>query len=252
MARGWVTLDSSIHSELMLSDLTHPDPSPEHPAGPQIELLLADKWNQPLWKHLLGELRDKFAPEKLPPLQLTSRPVDVGMLQSDRVSVPWYRTVFRNLGDVISPEELPPLELESRPADVDELISDMMGHGWWTSLLRNLADRVAPERMPPLDLTSKPLDLGLRSRSMLLARWSSVISTPKVFLPDKPKPESRFSQTLVAPPKPKLDPAEVEVVHILEADLKRDLRRSIFRQRLWISLAVVEVLVLIGTSIWLK
>jgi hypothetical protein len=236
----------------MFTDATHSELSPEHQAGPQIELLLADTWNQPLWKHLLGELRDKFAPEKLPPLQLTSRPVDVGMLQSDRVSVPWFRTVFSNLGDVVSPETLPPLDLESRPADVDELISDMMGHGWWTSLLRNLADRVAPERMPPLELTSKPMDLGLGARSMLLARWSSVITTPKVFLPDKPKTESRMSQPLVAPARPKPDPVEVETVHVLEADLKRDLRRSVFRQRLWISLAVIEVLVLIGTSIWLK
>lgn len=236
----------------MFTDPPHPEPSQEHPAGPQIELLLADSWNQPLWKHLLGELRDKFAPEKLPPLQLTSRPVDVGMLQSDRVSVPWFRTVFSNLGDVISPEVLPPLELESRPVEVDELISDMMGHGWWSSLLRNLADRVAPERLPALELTSKPMDLGLGARSMLLARWSTVISTPKVFLPDRPKEETRLSQPLVASAKAKLDPVEVETVHVLEADLKRDLRRSIFRQRLWISLAVIEVLVLIGTSIWLK
>jgi hypothetical protein len=236
----------------MFTDPSHPAPLQEHPAEHQIELLLADTWNQPLWKHLLGEVRDKFAPEKLPPLQLTSRPVDVGMLQSDRVSVPWFRTVFSNLGDVISPEVLPPLELESRPVDVDELISDMMGHGWWTSLLRNLADRVAPERMAPLELTSKPMDLGLGSRSMLLARWSSVISTPKVFLPDKPKTEARLSQPLAAPAKPKPDPVEVEAVHVLEADLKRDLRRSIFRQRLWVSFAVVEVLVLIWSSFWLK
>lgn len=236
----------------MFTDLANPEPSPEHPTGPAIELLLADKWNQPLWKHLLGELRDRFAPEKLPPLQLTSRPVDVGMLQSDRVSVPWFRTVFSNLGDVVSPEVLPPLELESRPVEVGELVSDMMGHGWWASLLRNLADRVAPERMPPLELTSKPMDLGLGSRSMLLARWSSVISTPKVFLPDKPKPDARSFPPLIAPPAPKPDAAAVEVVHILEADLKRDLRRSVFRQRLWVSLAVLEVLFLIVTSFWLK
>jgi hypothetical protein len=236
----------------MFTDFPHSEPSQEHQEVPQIELLLADSWNQPLWKHLLGEMRDKFAPEKLPPLHLTSRPVDVGMLQSDRVSVPWFRTVFRNLGDVISPEDLPPLELESRPVEVGELISDMMGHPWWASLLRNLADRVAPERMAPLEVTSKPMDLGLGSSSMLLARWSSVISTPKVFLPDRPKPEARPSQPLAAPPKPKPDPAEVEVVHVLEADLKRDLRRSIFRQRLWVSFAVLEVLFLIWSTFWLK
>jgi hypothetical protein len=234
----------------MFTDSANPEPVQEHTAEHQIELLLADTWNEPLWKHLLGEMRDKFAPEKLPPLQLTSRPVDVGMLQSDRVSVPWFRTVFRNLGDVISPEDLPPLELESRPVDVGELISDMAGRGWWTSLLRNLADRVAPERMPPLELTAKPMDLGLGSSTMLLARWSSVISAPKVFLPDKPKTESRMSQPLAAPPRPKPDPVEVEAVHVLEADLKRDLRRSIFRQRLWISFAALEVAILIWSSFW--
>ena len=117
----------------------------------------------PLWKSLLRNLRDRFFPEKLPPLQLTSRPVNTGMLIGDAVSLPWYRTVFTNLGNVINPEVLPPLELESRPMDVGELVSDQMGHMWWSSLLRNLADRVAPERLPPLQLTSAPVDADLKS-----------------------------------------------------------------------------------------
>jgi len=178
--------------------------------------------------------------------------VDVGMLPSDRLSLPWYRTVFTNLGDVVSPETQPPLELESRPVDVGELIADQMSHGWWTSLLRNLADAVAPERMPPLQLTSKPMDPGLGTASMLLPRWSSVITTPKVFLPDKPKPDYAPAVSRVAPAKPKPSPAEEEFVRVLTADVRRDLRRSVLRQRVWISLAVLEVLTLIGTSIWWK
>ncbi len=86
---------------------------------------------------------------------------------------------------------------------------------------------------------------------MQLPRWSSVISTPKVFYPDKPKAAYAPVPRVAAPP-PKPDPAEVEFVHVLESDLKRDLRRSIFRQRLWVSLAAVEVLTLIATSIWGK
>jgi len=214
----------------------------------EVELLLSDSWNTPLWKRLLEELHDKVAPEKLPPLELTSRPVDVGMLQGDRLSLPWYRTIFTNLGDVISPETLPPLELESRPIDVGELIADQMAHPWWSSLLRNLADKVAPERMPPLELTSKPMVLTGSSDSMQLPRWSSVISTPKVFLPDKPKQEYVLTLPKPAASKPKPDAAEIQFIHAVEADLKRDLRRSIFRQRVWISLAVVEILALVGTS----
>jgi hypothetical protein len=221
--------------------------------GHELELLLADSWRRPLRKRLLDHLRDTLAPEKLPPLRLTSRPVDVGMLAGDILSLPWYRTVFTNLGDVISPETLPPLQLESRPVDVGELIGDQMSRMWWSSLLRSLADAAAPERLPALQLTSNPVDdPSFTAGSMQLPRWSSVISTPKVFLPDKPKAPYAPVQSRVVAPPPKPDPAEIEFVHILEADLKRDLRRSIFRQRLWVSLAVLEVLVLIGTSIWWK
>jgi hypothetical protein len=223
------------------------------PGGHELELLLADSWNRPLRKRLFDHLRDTVSPEKLPPLRLSSRPVDVGMLAGDILSLPWYRTVFTNLGDVISPETLPPLQLESRPVDVGELIGDQMSHMWWTSLLRSLADAAAPERLPALQLTSAPMDdPSLTAGAMQLPRWSSVISTPKVFLPDKPKAAYAPAQPRVAAPPPKPDPAEVEFVHVLEADLKRDLRRSIFRQRLWVSLAVLEVLALIGTSIWWK
>jgi len=225
---------------------------PEHRDSQEIDLLLSDSWNRPLWRRLLDNVRDRIAPENLPPLELTSRPVDVGMLQGDRLSLPWYRTVFTNVGDVITPETLPPLELESRPVDVGELIADQMSHPWWTSLLRNLADAAAPERMPPLQLTSKPMDPGLGSGPLVLPHWSSTISTPKVFLPDKPKPEYAPAVMRVPPPKPKPNPVEDEFTKLLTLDLKRDLRRSIFRQRMWVSLALLEVLTLIATSIWWK
>src|ERR1700693_74370 len=180
--------------------------------GAELDLLLPEAWNRPLPLRLLDQLRDTLSPEKLPPLRLTSRPVDVGMLAGDILSLPWYRTVFTNLGDVISPETLPPLQLESRPVDVGELIGDQMSHMWWTSLLRSLADAAAPERLPALQLTSAPMDdPSLTAGAMQLPRWSSVISTPRVFWPDKPK--AAFAQVqprVAAPPKP--DPAEVEFV----------------------------------------
>lgn len=227
---------------------------PSHPTdeGPEIDLLLAGNWNQPLWRRLLEDFRDRFAPEKLPPLHLTSRPMNVGMLQSDRLNMPWFRTIFTNLGDVISPESLPPLELESNPVDTGELISDQMSHLWISSLLRSLADRVAPERMPPLQLTSKPMNLNSDSEFLQLPSWSATINTPKVFLPDAPKAEYSFSLPVAPPPKPELDPAEVEFIHAVEADLRRDLRRSVFRQRLWVSLAIMEVAALIGTAFFWK
>ncbi len=240
----------------MTSSANNQDPATpgafEQGVEPSLDLLLDPAFDTPLWKRLLANVRDTVAPEKLPPLRLTSRPVDTGMLASDRVSLPWFRTVFTNLGDVISPETLPPLELESRPVDVGELISDQMSHLWWSSLLRNLADKVAPERQPSLQLTSAPMDIPGANGSMLLPSWSSTISTPKVFHPDRPKTEFILAPIRVSPPRAKPDSAEIEFVHVLQADMKRDLRRSSFRQRFWISLAAFEVAALLGGAIWWK
>src|SRR5664279_337803 len=157
----------------------YPDPQPAT-AQPEIplDLLPPPSLTQPLWRSLVGNLRDTFAPTKLPPLELTSRPVNVGLLLGDRLSLPWFRTVFTNLGDVISPETLPPLELESRPVDVGELLGDDLSRGWWDTLLSSLRDRLAPEKFPPLNLTSQPLAVFGAESSLQLLDWSTLISTP--------------------------------------------------------------------------
>src|ERR1700727_2678161 len=101
---------------------TQPDTALDTP----LDLLPPASLTQPLWRSLIGNLRDTFASAKLPPLQLTSRPVHVGLPLGDRLRLPWFRTVFTNIGDVLSTETLPPLELESRPVDVGELITDQL------------------------------------------------------------------------------------------------------------------------------
>jgi hypothetical protein len=238
-----------------MPDPTNPQGSASQPnAVPfvgDIDLLLPKDFDQSLWRSLSTNVRYAIAPENLPPLRLTSRPIDVGMLPSDRLSVPWYRTIFTNVGDVLSPENLPPLQLESRPVDVGELIGDQMSHMWWSSLLRNLADNVAPERQPNLQLTSAPFDdPTLTAGFMMLPRWSSVIEGPKIFLPDKPK--TAYS-VQVAPQPVKLEPAEVEFVQVLRdemGELKGDLRRSRLRARLWIAFVTAEAGFLIFSMFW--
>ena len=215
----------------------------------QIDLLPPASLTQPLWKSLLTNLRDKFAPEKLPPLQLTSRPVDVGLLLGERLRLPWFRTVFTNIGDVISPETLPPLELESIPVDVGELITDQLSHFWFSSLLRNLADRLVPEKLPGLQLTSKPVANIIPETWILLPAWSEVISTPKVFYPDKP--------TVLGP----VAPSVLKVATVREEEqgrtsdptqaiLLRDLRRSRIRRRIWIAMAAAQAIYLVAIVFW--
>jgi len=224
----------------------HPDPQ-STAAQPEIplDLLPPPSLTQPLWRSLVGNLRDTFAPEKLPPLELTSRPVNVGLLLGERLSLPWFRTVFTNIGDVISPETLPPLELESRPVDVGELITDQLSHFWLGSLLRNLADRVAPETLPTLHLTSKPILDIIPKSWILLPLWSEVVDTPKVFYPDKPKTADAVRPVNLQPVALPAEKLEALVAEPTAADLLRDLRRSRIRQRIWIGLAAAQILYMV-------
>ena len=169
------------------------------------------------------------------------------MLVGDVLDLPWYRTIFTNLGDVISPEILPPLQLESEPIDV-ELVSDQPT--LWRSLLRNLVDAVAPERQPALHLTSPPVNPEMASRVLMVPRWSSLIATAKVFLPDppsspRPAPVAMpMRTTLVLLPE-----LEAPVVDDFERQLatrmQRSLRHSHMREIIWLSVIAVEVMVLV-------
>jgi hypothetical protein len=226
-----------------------PEPS-AFPPEIQIDLLPPASLTRPLWKSLLTNLRDTFAPEKLPPLELTSRPVNVGLLLGDRLSLPWFRTVFTNLGDVISPETLPPLELESSPVDVGELITDQLSHFWFSSLLRNLADRLVPEKLPALELTSKPVANIIPETWILLPAWSEVISTPKVFYPDKANPAGAVGPPLVLKPTVIPEAEPVRPTDRTEAGLLRDLRRSRIRRRIWITMASAQAVYLIAIVLW--
>ncbi|HEU5403536.1 MAG TPA: hypothetical protein VFU86_19435 [Terriglobales bacterium] len=234
----------------MLLDQSQPQPTP---ADQELNLLPPPGLNLPLWRSLLENLRDRISPERLPPLRLTSRSVDVGMLVGDVLDLPWYRTIFTNVGDVVSPETLPPLQLESHPVDV-ELVSDMPA--WWRSLLRNLVDAVAPERQPALHLTSSPVNPEMASRVLMVPRWSSVIATPKVFLPDLPSVPRRresVSPALVAAPLrttlvllPQLEePAVDDFERQLVIRMQRSLRRSKLRELIWLSIIVTEVTALL-------
>ncbi len=215
----------------------------------ELNLLPPPELNTPLWRSLARNLHDFFAPEHLPPLQLTSKPVKVGMLVGDIIDLPWYRTIFTNLGDVVTPETLPPLQLESQPVEV-ELISDQ--GPWWGSLLRNLADRVAPEKLPPLYLTSRPVKLEGYSDWLLTPRWSEAIETPKVFLPDAP-PAPLRPLTALPPLRTQLIDIAPLVTPVVDRDLNHELfqrlthtlRRAHLREGIWLGLAAAEVIFLV-------
>ena len=226
-------------------------------ANSEIDLLLPESTTRPLWKRLAFGVKDSLFPEKLPPLQLTSRPVAVGMLLGDYVTLPWYRTVFTNLGNVINPETLPPLEIQSRAVDVGELVSDQLSHGWWSSLLRNLADRVSPERLPSLELTAAPADAALHSGDMQIMRWSALISLPKspsarsaVILPVRHSTPVRVAPQFAMAGSTVLGstgaPASQD-----HGRLRTKISRSRLREGIFIGVAIIEGCYLLGSLLGL-
>ncbi len=225
-------------------------PAAANPSGtePQLDLLPPSSLNRPLWRSLLMGILDRIAPEKLPPLNVTSEPVDVGMLVGDMLDVPWYRTVFTNLGDVVSPETLPPLKLESRPVDVGELISDQMSHAWFASLAGSLRDALARDIEAAIPLTAQPVKPEMASTELLVPRWSALLTTPKVFLPDKPGATyaRAAGAPFILPPPPEEVAAEPELDPLIEHKLRTDLKRSKIREVLWVSLAAAEILILVA------
>jgi len=237
----------------MLFDQHPPERASEHK---ELNFLPPPELNRSLLRSLLANLRYQFFPERLPPLQLTSRPVDVGMSVGDILELPWYRTILKNLGDAISPDTLPPLQLESQPVEV-ELISDQPA--WWRSLLRNLADAVAPERQPALRLTSPPVNPQMASDVLITPRWSSLISMPLIARPRVVRPDSLdFLETKPerpARPVPVAAPLRTTLLHLpqleppvdnederkLVLQLRRSIRRSHIREIVWIGFIVAEV-----------
>jgi hypothetical protein len=200
-----------------------------------------------LWRSLVLNVIDRVAPERLPPLQLTSEPVEVGILTGELLELPWYRTVFSNLSDVLGADTLPPLQLESKPVDVGELLGDDLDHGWWYSLLGSVRERLAPEKLPPLQLTSSPIAAFGADASLQILDWSSLISGQKIFLPDQPV-ESRAAASLsFEPPPPQTAVAAPARPGLLAARLQlmRDLGRTRFRRRIWIGLAAAEAIFLL-------
>ena len=58
--------------------------SVRRPQEPELNLLLpADRFETPLWKRIAQQVHEHYHPEKLPPLQLTSKPVKVRSIWGD-------------------------------------------------------------------------------------------------------------------------------------------------------------------------
>ena len=93
-------------------------------------LLLGTDIEEPWYKSIVRGIRETLNPPKLPPLEITSKPLesaDLGDLS--KIEQPWYRSLVTNIRDLIRPPKLPPLEVTSRPVEVGSIWGAYQGGG---------------------------------------------------------------------------------------------------------------------------
>jgi protein TonB len=87
-----------------------------------VKLLMATDIELPWYKSVFKGIAETINPPKLPPLELTSRPVDGAELGDlDKLEQPWFKSLIGNIRDIVSPPKLPPLEITSKAVEVPEI-----------------------------------------------------------------------------------------------------------------------------------
>src|SRR5438270_6455005 len=82
-------------------------------------LLISTDLEEPWYKSVVRGIKETINPPKLPPLELTSRPLesaDLGDITT--IEQPWFKSLISNIRDLINPPKLPPLEVTSKPVEV--------------------------------------------------------------------------------------------------------------------------------------
>ena len=83
----------------------------------------------PWYKGIVQGIRELINPPKLPPLDVTSKPIDLDnpsaetdvhlqhFLVPASIELPWYKGIIQGVKEMINPPKLPPLEITSKPVD---------------------------------------------------------------------------------------------------------------------------------------
>lgn len=85
-------------------------------------LLMSTNIEEPWYKTIVKGIRETISPPKLPPLEITSRPVENGDFgDMAALEEPWFKSLVSNIRDLIRPPKLPPLEVTSKPVEIGSI-----------------------------------------------------------------------------------------------------------------------------------
>ena len=196
-------------------------------------LLTTSNLDEPWFKSIVRGVREHFHPPQLPPLELTSKPVEDGDLGGmSVVEQSWFKAFFTNLKDAIRPPKLPPLEVTSKPVQVgsiwgaygggesrSKLISVGIHVGivalmlliFQTPVMRKVVQQAIvlydPVRLPPAAI--KPAGGGGMHMQKPISKGAPPKPAIKQFVPPTPpivKPKLAVDPTIAAaPPEIKAD-----------------------------------------------
>ena len=99
----------------------------EHPQAFQPDahldrLLMSTDIEEPWYKSIVRSIREIISPPKLPPLELTSRPLESADFgDMSQIEQPWFKSLYTNIRELIHPPKLPPLEVTSKPVEVGSI-----------------------------------------------------------------------------------------------------------------------------------
>jgi periplasmic protein TonB len=86
------------------------------------KLLMSVDIEEPWYKSIGRGIRETLNPPKLPPLELTSKPIDSGEFGGlQGADTPWFKSLIQNVKDLVNPPKLPPLEVTSKPVEVGSI-----------------------------------------------------------------------------------------------------------------------------------
>src|SRR3954451_8915628 len=71
-------------------------------------LLIQSNLEEPWFRSVVRSIRELVNPPKLPPLEITSRPIE-GANFGNLNQEPWFRSVVRSIRELVNPPKLPPL-----------------------------------------------------------------------------------------------------------------------------------------------
>ena len=99
----------------------------EHPEAVQPDahldrLFVTTDLEEPWFKSVIRSIRETLNPPKLPPLELTSRPLESAELgDMSKIEQPWFKSLISNIKEFVHPPKLPPLEVTSKPVEVGSI-----------------------------------------------------------------------------------------------------------------------------------